>query len=293
MGAQNEIDRYDNVGNDKLKSISNTITKADKESLFQITMNHFSKYFNVDYQTAINLVDINYGSLLGVRNAIIINKFNEYPFDSYGIWGIAGWACLIEDPLEIPCICLMPDHNKNTLAHEKIHILQYLQSSSYPMNNIQKSIFLKMSLPNGIEHYLENHGESPAIDYLINSTCYKFWIELEANYFAENWNNIDFMKKVYKSALPIMTFQGAFEEFNFGGSYMAQIRSRFVAFCEKIETEIDWVNNLLKESNMDSLHDWVYYTHDDIETDLLFGDMDDDDLEMNLDEEFEYEDCLE
>jgi len=161
----------------------------------------------------------------------------------------------------------------------------------YPLTKEQRELFLSHNIDVGIDLLLDTSDKNSAIDYIINVYCAALWIELEANYFTlkDDIDIFNLIKKVYLSSKPILSFDALLgkETLSMKNEDMITIRDRFSSFCNKIENEVPWIkNHILKGSAVDSLHSLILEVHDEVETDLMFGPIDETDLNYNFDDDF-------
>jgi len=283
---------YKTVSKKLLKKIANGLKRIDEYELNKFVIDEFKDYFGEDVSEEHNHYSIDFAPILKVSGSSVIVTFDEYPLlISEKIGGIARLYTNsdIGADFPIPVIYLMPNRYNDTLKHEKIHICQYLLDRAYPLSLEQKEIFLAKNLLDGFKYFLEKNGRSASVDFIINATCCKTWIEMEANFHTRKPKNLStWMMKVYKSCRPIVTFESIIYFTEWSNEDMREAVARFDQFCTSMQNEVKWVSQIVKSSSYNSLHDFIFETHEAYEMDLMFGDIDEDDEDDEDDEFYEF-----
>ncbi len=259
------------------------IKKINKTNLEDFVIDEFRNYFRNEVQNEPLSFSIKTATLRGISNAVILVHFNKYPLGIYNGFEIDGQARILKksqngDVLHLPVIYLTPDkrstpHERSTtLKHEKIHICQYLQDHAFPLTPDQRDLFLSKTLEDAKEYLLSNADRDAAIDFIINSICYKTWMEVEANYHTEkSMDDFELIKQIYRSSNPILTLHLMIENMNWKVTEMDKAAKTFKAFCNTMQSEIKWVNNLVHSNTSDSLHDLIIKTHHEIVAEAEFS----------------------
>ena len=127
-----------------------------------------------------------------------------------------------------------------------------------------------MNLIYGAKYFLETAGEQAMVDFIINVTCYKTWIEFEANYYTKgNRKTWDWMYQAYKSSVPIETFNGIASSMPWNNNYMKEAQIRFADFVNLMEREVRWLKNVAKDCKESCLYDLIMKLHDEYETNQI------------------------
>ena len=220
-------------------------------------------------------------TLLNVDGAAIIAKFNEYPMTQDNpLYQIAGIARLIQVEKRIlPVVLIFPKTNKTTLEHECIHLCQWLNNQTYQLTLTERIALFEQNLEVVIKSVLSKHPEE-ALDLLIRSTCYKVWMELEAQYFTNAQHVI--LKRAQRSAMPFTTFERSLDEWGFYKDIpnaMAICSEKFPLFCAELESQVEWIRGLVAKSVSKTLSEALWWCKEDDETEMMFGPIKDWELE--------------
>ena len=256
---------------------ANDIKKIDKTELKDFVIDEFLKYTQSDTSKYRLSCSIKTAPLLKVPNAVILVTFYDSPFDSFNGITIYGQARILKKSknggvVSLPVIYLTPDRSKDILMHEKIHICQYLQDSAFPLTTNQRDLFLSMNLKDAMQYLLNNADRDAAIDFIGNANCYRLWIEMEANYHTRKITNyLEWLKMVYLSSNPIVTLEQMRSIMELDSKEMSKVQEKFITFCNTIENEVKWVSNFVRTVNDRSLYDWILEAHDEVETDMMLG----------------------
>jgi hypothetical protein len=143
----------------------------------------------------------------------------------------------------------------------------------------EKHLFLSVPLDSGFRWLLKESDRNAALNFITNAVCYKTWTEMEANYYTRKPDNFDeWMFKVNLSAHPIKALDMTLLVSASDANERNQAEERFRSFCEIMEKEVAWVNEMVQESSQ-SLYDLIsaaYFKYDDMETEMMFGPIEDD-----------------
>lgn len=257
---------YDEIPKDKIVTISNELSKIGRKQLQQIIIDDFRNYFEEIVVKKLPKFTTTLHPLLDVEDSVVVVEFKGNPFAiEIPICGTARLAKTAEGQI-IPIIYLLNTSNITTLNHEKIHICQYLLDQSYPLTETQKTILLKDNADKSIRYLLKHNGKENALEFVINSTCYKTWIELEAQYHTIEYTDIySLMERAYSSSLSIITLNTAFGILECDNKDVEVVRNRYIAFCDLLKEEVSWLNALCGEQTP-SIYELILETDDEWET---------------------------
>ena len=274
---------YNQLPTKTLENISEGLATMSKSKLKKLVLEGFSDYFGANALEELPQCSVEATSLLDVPQASVLVTFETHPFRGQEYKPVAGLTRLLgktqnpDLPL-IPVIYLMPRHAEDTLEHENIHACQYLHDVSFPLTSDQKNLFLSMNLEHAARYLQETQGRDAVTDFIINATCYKTWIEMEANYITRKPKNIQaWMMKVYLSSVPIVTFNSVQIVMEWTNDDMETATVGFTGFCNIMENEVKWVADLVRKSGAGSLHKLILETHKEydmnlFEWEMAFGD---------------------
>ena len=263
---------YHTLSRNLIENLAKDLLEIEKGDLEKIVAEKFFTYFREIISPYPPSYSMEIISLLDVPGAMVLIFFDKHPFRPQDR-AISGFSRLVrqrDSGQIIPCIYLMPNHADDTIEHERIHICQYLLDSAYPMTSEQREfyLFFPESMIDCFLYLRENFGNSIASDFIINAACYVLWIEMEANYATikpdKPW---PWMEKVYKSASPLMKFQFLYENYGWDADEIP----KFKEFCDILENEVDWVKEIVTRISSNSLYDAIWELHDEFETELMFG----------------------
>jgi hypothetical protein len=269
---------YTSVEDEALQECAKALSRLSKTEIRDVASSTFMSYFQLNDlpEFSIRLEHIE-----GVQDAVAVVTFSAHPM-AENIAGLAKLAKSPSDACPIAIIYLMPDRNEWTLDHEKIHICQYLLRNTYPLTKEERALYLYYpgTLDICLPELVKNDNDA-AFQYLISVAAYKTWIELEANFFTTKPSEgatitfLDTLYNAYHSAHTIFTIEGGME---ITGGEMAVARDRMVDFLGLLQNEVSWVGEGLSAEGKSSLHDELLQIHDEVETDLMFGTFDEEEM---------------
>jgi len=285
-----KFESYDKVRPAQLQKSAADIKQLSVVELNKAIAEHLREYFKSDIsEEGIFNFEIETTSVNGIEDAAMLVKYTEYPLLIPGELQINGMARLVKmnkDNLKsdvIPAIFLFRgDESFDSLDHEKIHICQYLLDSHYPLSEEEFDLFSSKELDDAAVHVLESSGEEKALQYAIHAVCFKFWMEAEAVFHSQEKQYYEWLEHVYRTSMPIACFEGLRELLGWENDSWNTVRKRFSQFCSEMQTEVDWIRTMLIGR---ALHDEIVVAHNEWETEMLFGPIDENDLDH--DEEYE------
>ena len=272
---------WDSLDKSILQRSAELIRNTSQETIDMAIIEHCQEHFgysNLSKQS----MSIATQPLLDVDGAAIVARLKK-PSEkmSDGYLNFAGLARLVrvENGL-LPIVFIFPGAKETTLAHECIHLCQLLNSQTYQLTLDERIDVFEQNVEFAIEKAL-NISPEQALDFLIRSTCYKVWIELEAIYYSnidENPHTV--LTLVDRSSQPFDTLGFFVPEFGIYDS-IPNARNicieKFENFCNELESQVDWIKGLIDRSENKTLYDALLWCSDERETDMWLGPFDESD----------------
>gem|GEM_PF-4746836 len=105
----------------------------------------------------------------------------------------------------------------------------------------------------------------------------KTWTELEAYY--ESWSGVvdyfELLNRTNRSALPFITLEQTAERYHVSEDQMRMAQENLAILINQIEQDMPWLKSLRK-GHGESLHEDLWWIHDEQETEMILGPPDDD-----------------
>lgn len=273
---------YDRVDRKVLEDIAKRVAAADKSMLHKAAIDLVEEYFKGIFLKPITKSCIEVEELLGCYGACIVLNVESDVVDRSLGFNLAGVARLLHVDGVVPLVILFEGSSAINKAHEKIHLCQYLLNDHYPVTQNQFLLLMESDIEGGIES-LERVSAASAMEFAINSICYKVWIELEANFFAlgvERTKEYDLWAyKSYRSSLPFESVEELFERDGWGNDFVRMAYDKMDEFFQVVSNSSGWVDDHVAKAGYESLSAMLWEMHERFEDESLFGPITDEDIE--------------
>lgn len=278
---------YSELSLETVQTIADGLKSIKEEDLAHIAFKKLSLLFpKFNRQFEEFDFKISLESLLGVKDTLARIDVSPHPFQDCPEEVVMGLTMIADGTPQFP-IVLMFKPNDDIFTHETIHACQFLQDGSYPLSSNELRMVCKLGILGTTDQLEKEYGINMAWDFAIRMAAWKTWTELEAYY--ESWSGAaDYLRlldRTNRSALPFVTIQQMGDRYEVSGDQMRMAQEKLPILINQIEQDIPWLRSL-RIGQGESLHEDLWWIHDEQETEMQFGPLDDEEEIDPLDLEF-------
>jgi hypothetical protein len=242
---------YDRVPLSRIREAAQRIASLGPKNCRTIVMGGFRAYYG-DTALASRLprAEVSDSPLRGVPRACLVVNFERSPLlPTESILAHASlFSWKANQDVLVPAVFLYGPAGHASLAHEKVHLCQYLSGQPYPLTEAEIRFVLRRNLKDALPEIEKSMERDKAVEFIANLVCYKLWIEAEAVHACEPKLSAGaWMKRAYRSANCFETLEESSKRLKWAPEEDKKAVEMFYGFCDVMQAEVGWVRDLLSD----------------------------------------------
>lgn len=242
---------YDRVPLSRIREAAQRIASLGPRNCRTIVMGGFRAYYgDAALESKLPGAEVSVSPLRGVPRACLVVNFERSPLlPAKSILAHAGlFSWKANQDVLVPAVFLYGPSGHASLAHEKVHLCQYMSGQPYPLTEAELRFVLPRNLEDALPDIEKSMERDKAVEFLANLVCYKLWIEAEAVHACESKLSADaWIKHAYRSANCFETLGESSKRLNWAPEEYKKAEKMFLGFCDVMQAEVGWVRDLLSD----------------------------------------------